>query len=313
MTRSARLQQTVRAALALLMMGLACSIACADSPCPGTLTADIPAHSNTMPSGSAFARSIASKVREQRDAVSTSAILRGDMPPFLRRLQAVTLHAYTDDGEPLAAIVCVMPDYLAVGSDSDFLRIPLAFAPALTIAQRFGFVLPTPRMVDAICRESAAHLRPQPLRASDAMRSTAYFTRHDADIDRQIKMRGIPFGVLIAGHKKDVVLSNRLDRHPGRIAIYGWHEPNGEPIQPLSTRHGAAYVDYSHGIRLVSDAMLLNGRTTSVHRVLSDRRLAVVLSDEGVVGSLARFIPARSASFARLQQALLGASAGLEQ
>ncbi len=63
-----------------------------------------------------------------------------------------------------------------------------------------------------------------------------------------------------AGHKKDVVITNRLTREQGRIAIYGWHQPTGIPIQPLSTVHGAGYADYSHGIRLVSDVVLIDGK-----------------------------------------------------
>jgi hypothetical protein len=179
---------------------------------------------------------------------------------------------------------------------------------AAEVASQLGFVLPTPRMVDAIYRHSERHLRPQPLRAGPDMRSTAYFTHHNADILAQAQRLGIAPGVLLAGHKKDVVLSNRMDSHPGRIAIYGWHEPNGEPIQPLSTAHGIEYVDYSHGIRLISDVMLLNGKVTSVHEVLSDAQRAVVLSDEGPVPSLARYIPQRPHKLAGMRNAMVAMS-----
>ena len=55
--------------------------------------------------------------------------------------------------------------------------------------------------------------------------------------------------------------------NPGKIAIYGWHRLNGAPIQPLSTVHGACYADYSHGIRLVSETVLVDGKTRFVHHV----------------------------------------------
>ncbi len=271
--------------------------------CPRALSDDIPSRPVQATSGAGFARGIAHLVRGERDAKTASAILRGEIPDFLRQLQPVELHAYSSDGRPLKATVCVMPDYLAVGSDTDFLRMPMGLKAAAEVATRLGFVLPTPRMVDAIYRESARHLRPQPLKAGPAMRSTAYFRRHDADIVAQLRRFGIAPGVLLAGHKKDVVLSNRLDSHPGRIAIYGWHVANGEPIQPLSTAHGIEYVDYSHGIRLVSDVMLLNGKVTSVHKVLANARLAAVLSDEGPVASLARYIPERRRHVAGVESA----------
>ena len=273
--------------------------------CPAVLSADIPSRAANMPSGSNFARSIANMVRNERDAQTARAVLRGDIPDFLRRLKPIELHAYASDGRVLKATLCVMPDYLAVGSDRDFLRMPMGFEAAAEIATRLGFVLPTPRMVDAIYRQSERHLRPQPLSAGPDMRSTAYFTRHNAGILAQARRLGLAPGLLLAGHKKDVVLSNRLDSHPGRIAIYGWHQANGEPIQPLSTAHGLEYVDYSHGIRLVADVMLLNGKPTSVHKVLADAQLSAVLSDEGPVASLARYIPERNDRVAKMQTAMV--------
>ena len=79
------------------------------------------------------------------------------------------------------------------------------------------------------------------------------------------------------------MLTNRLTRQPDRLAIYGWHRPTGIPIQPLSTVHGARYADYSHGIRLVSDTMLIDGEPHSVYAVLEDPRLAPLVSDEGPI------------------------------
>lgn len=288
----------------LLIVAPASSVA---ADCPPMLTAELPARGATMPGGSAFAREVATLTRGARDAITTREVLRGNVPSFLRRLRAVELHAYTPDGRPLNAVLCVMPDYLAIGSDTDYLRMPMGLAAATRIAARLGFVLPTPRMVDAIYHAADIQLRPQPLRAGPDMRSTAYIRRHDAEIARQARRLGVAPGLLLAGHKKDLVLSNRMDSHPGRLAIYGWQESNGEPIQPLSTAHGVEYVDYSHGIRLVSDVMLLNGRVTSVHQVLGNPRLAAVLSAEGPVPGLARHIPEQRRQLARLQVTMAGA------
>jgi hypothetical protein len=55
---------------------------------------------------------------------------------------------------------------------------------------------------------------------------------------------------------------------------------NGAPIQPLSTVPGACYADYSHGIRLVSETMLVDGKARSVYDVLQEPGLSKVLSDE---------------------------------
>lgn len=67
---------------------------------------------------------------------------------------------------------------------------------------------------------------------------------------------------MIAGIKKDVVISGRIlrDPKPNRMASYGWQKPGGRPIQPLYTGHVNWYVDYSHGIRLVHRRINVNGR-----------------------------------------------------
>jgi hypothetical protein len=90
-------------------------------------------------------------------------------------------------------------------------------------------------------------------------------------------------GALVGGIKKDVVITPLLASNPGKVAIYGWHQLNGVPIQPLYLGHGDFYVDYSHGIRLVRQDMLVDGAATTVADVLAHAQWHVLLSDEGVV------------------------------
>ena len=122
---------------------------------------------------------------------------------------------------------------------------------AESVASHFGFILPTKKIVDAIYAQSTYHLSPQPMTAGPQMRSMEYYRTHNQMIQDQLHARGIPLGDLISGHKKDVVVTNRFANNEGKIAIYGWHRALGDPIQPLSTVHGAFYADYSHGIRLI--------------------------------------------------------------
>jgi hypothetical protein len=188
---------------------------------------------------------------------------------------------HLDRGKTLRAIIFVMPDYLAIGSDRDFLRIPMNLYTATAIVARFGFVLPTRKIVDAIYKQPSYHFKPQPLPAGPQMRSTEYYRIHNEMIDEQSQVRSIPIGEPVSGDKKDVVITNLLAGKPDRIAIYGWHRSTGDPIQPLSIWHGARYADYSHGIRLVSDVAILNGELQSIYTILQDSSLAKVLSDEG--------------------------------
>lgn len=257
------------------------------------LTRGIPARSLEDLTGSQFVRSVSNMTAPEREQAILAEISKGNLPEFLRKLVPVELRCDSGTAKNLTATIFVTPDYLAVGSDSDFLRIPMNLHTAAAIATRFGFVLPTRKMVDAIYLQSRYHLAPQPLPAGPQMRSTAYYWNHNELIKDQVHAIGAGLGELISGDKKDVVVSNRLAMHLGRIAIYGWHRGVGEPIQPLSTVHGANYADYSHGIRLISEWALINGKLESVRDILRDPSTAGILSDEGPIEMNSRLLAAQ--------------------
>jgi hypothetical protein len=224
---------------------------------------------------------VAHAERDEREQRILSQLLDGNLPDFLRTLVPIVLRHKTPSGSTVTVTIFAMPEYLAIGPESDFLRIPMNLYTARGVADRFQCVLPTRKMVDAIYDQSPHHFTPQPLPAGPQMRSTEYYRIHNAMIDRQSQARRIPLGGLVSGHKKDVVLTNLLAARPSQIAIYGWHRASGAPIQPLSTVHGAHYVDYSHGIRLISQTALVNGERRSIYDILQDPSLAHALSDEG--------------------------------
>lgn len=249
----------------------------------GTLSGNIPSRQGQALTGSQFAESIARMDRQQREAAIRDEILKGNLPSFLRRLVPVELRGQEAGGRILAATIFVTPDYLAIGSDQDFLRMPMNLYTAASVAGELGFVLPTRKMVDAIYTQSKFHFAPQPLPPGPQMTSTMYYRQHNQSIEEQARSSSIPAGALVSGHKKDVVITNRLAGRPGQIAIYGWQREEGKPIQPLSTVHGAAYADYSHGIRLVSQVVLFEGKLRSIRELLQDPVLSRILSDEGPI------------------------------
>ncbi|MFB9150840.1 hypothetical protein [Roseovarius ramblicola] len=253
------------------------------SRCPRRLTAAMPGRARGAAGAHAIMARLSGIEGVTRDAYVTREILSGNMPGFLRDLRPVSLRGRAADGRRVTITLCVTPDYLAVGSDRDYTRIPLGLRAATRIGGAFGMVLPTPRMVDLIHRAADVRIAPRPMPAGPKMRSTDYLTRHNATVAAQISAAGASQGALISGHKKDVVLTNRLAERPGRVAIYGWHRANGEPIQPLSTVHGAGYADYSHGVRLVSRTAYLDGRPADLRDLLASPRYAALLSEEGPV------------------------------
>lgn len=258
--------------------------------CGTELAAAIPPRSSSALGGSEFASTIAGLDGEVREAAILREVTVGNVPPFQRQLVPVKLDASAPGGAASSAVICVMPDYLAIGSDEDYFLVPMRLGTALSIARRFGFLLPTRRMVDAIYAQSPLHLQPQPLPAGDTMRSTAYYAQHNQLVREQRAGSGVPLGTLTAGDKKDLVLSNRLWAMPDRVAIYGWHLPAGRPIQPLSTVHGWHYADYSHGVRLVSSTVYVDGSALRIEDLLSQARYATLLSDEGPIPDVARLI-----------------------
>jgi hypothetical protein len=140
-------------------------------------------------------------------------------------------------------------------------------------------VLPTRELVDAIFLASRVRLEPRPL--TEARETPATFAQHNSIIEEQ--RSGKPLGLLVAGIKKDVVLTNRLSEKPNRVAIYGWHKADGMPIQPLTIVHKETYVDYSHGIRLLKRSALVDGKPRDIRDLLRDPGLSDALSDEGPI------------------------------
>ena len=251
--------------------------------CESNLTRAIPRRSRRSGDGAAVIGQLASVSGSARDGTVIQEVLSGNIPDFLRTLVPVTFTGDGPNGQQTRVTICVMPDYLAVGSDRDYVRVPLGLPAATRVAERFNMVLPTTRMVDAIYAQASVRLSPSPMEPGSQMASTGYFLRHNATVEGQRARSGGRLGQLVSGHKKDLVLTNRLDRNPGRVAIYGWHRRSGSPIQPLSTVHGAQYADYSHGIRLISRRAYVNGQAVDLRDLLADSRLAGLVSAEGTI------------------------------
>jgi hypothetical protein len=262
------------------------------APCNPAQLGQIPDRPTAAVPAAGFVQRVAEMDEARREEVIRAELLSGNLPRFLRRLTPVTLIGHEADGRPVKVMLCVLPDYLALGSDQDFLHIPMGLETALVVASRFGFVLPTARMVDAIYQQAAVKLPPQPLPPGEWMRTTGYYLVHERRLQRQLQERAAAPGTLVAGHKKDLVVTERLRRNPGRVAIYGWHRSEGHPIQPLSTVHGARYADYSHGVRLVSRVAYVDGKARPLARLLEDPQFAPLLNDEGPIPDLDRLVAA---------------------
>jgi hypothetical protein len=227
--------------------------------------------------GSEFYKIAAAYAWKQRDSLAVAAISKGNIPSFLKQFKAVHV-SITDSvtGKQTRATYFVSPDYLSVGSDGDWARINITPMAAQLIADSLDCFLPTRKMVNDIYSAADLKLEPVPLYAFRD--STPTMWHHHLIIEGQRKQRE----GLIAGIKKDVVLSGRVprDQRPDRVAIYGWHRLNGVPIQPLYTGHIKWWVDYSQGIRLVARSIRVDGRWMDYVEVLKHPVYRKLICDE---------------------------------
>ena len=148
---------------------------------------------------------------------------------------------------------------------------------AQRVADAFGCQLPTRKVANEVARAATVKLMPLPLTID--REAPATFAKHNALIEAQ--RAGEPLGKLVSGVKKDVVVTNKLTERPHRVAIFGWHYPDGTPIQPLTNVHVDWYVDYSHGVRLMKRRVLVDGKPKDARFVLHADDTAGLLSDEG--------------------------------
>ncbi|MFW7377331.1 MAG: hypothetical protein ACOH5I_00820 [Oligoflexus sp.] len=241
----------------------------------------IPERQSHAPSGSEFAKTLQNLDPYTRETFIMRELRRGNMPSHLRDMVPVKVSANLKNRGYTEGMIWVTPDYLAIGDDADYIRFPMNPITAQRIADHFGCVLPTRKLVDVIYKQAHVKLAPQPMPPDNDMVRTHRFIEHNQKILAQLPQ--IKKGSLIAGHKKDIVLTNRIVQRKQTVAIYGWHDSKGQAIQPLSTIHKNYYADYSHGVRLIAGMMLIDGKEYPVAEVLQDRELAPLLSDEGAL------------------------------
>ncbi len=166
--------------------------------------------------GSSFYSTVASWKWRQRDSLATGQILSGNIPKFLKKFTRINTSIEVN-GKSVHAYYYVLPDYLSIGSDEDWARVPLTPMFAQIIADSFYCFLSTRKIADDIYKQAKVKLDPMPMFAFRD--SSLTFLHHHLIIEGQRKGRG----GLIAGIKKDVVLSDKVtrDKKVDRVAIYG--------------------------------------------------------------------------------------------
>ena len=225
--------------------------------------------------GAEFMQSLIPMTLADREAAIYREAVSGNIPQAFRQLARIETTRQDANGINQTIVLEVMPDFLAIGSDDDFYRIPLLPMTAQRIADAFGAILPTTIVSDLAWQYAEIRLNPWLLTHPPGpdMTTVPIFIDHNRRIEALRIPYGKPLSALIAGHKKDIIITNQMYTHAAgmsRVWIYGWHQLNGVPIQNTNGSHSLDYTDYSHGVRLINQQMMINGETRNVRDVLRD-------------------------------------------
>lgn len=223
--------------------------------------------------------------RLYREDKILNAFREGHVPSYMRTFEPIHLSFVDKIGTVHSLTIFTFPDYLTLGTDEDKLIVPMWPLTAQKLADDWGCVLPTTKLVTLFWNVAPGKIPPQPWGPpyDHSMMSTERFVAHNTRVFNTMSKLKIDHGKIVAGHKKDVVITNKLVAKPKQVAIFGWHRSSGKPIQPLYLGHENTYSDYSHGIRLTSRECVLDGATDDLARIMQDPELHVVVSSEGLM------------------------------
>ena len=241
---------------------------------PANLWSYIPDRPDGSLNGTEFGQSILHlPATQERDNAIIAQCAIGNIPTWMRRFKEITV---TSRGNTITYFIA--PDALCIGNDIDFLRVSLNGHSARQVVDNFGCMLPTKLMSDQIWKASDLRMYPIGMGASTHMTNTQTLIDHNNIIERQ--RAGRSFNI-IAGIKKDIIFYSPLLTYRNNICIYGWHYPNGVPIQQAQyIAHHVFYQDYSHSVRLVSRGAILNGKNIDLMDVLNNSQYSYLINDE---------------------------------
>ncbi|MCW3075479.1 MAG: hypothetical protein JWO32_88 [Bacteroidetes bacterium] len=244
---------------------------------------NVPPRQPGMLTGSQYTAQIVSLSLTARETSIYNEVISGNIPDFSRTLTPVTSTALIA-GQTQSLTYYVLPDYLAIGSNADYFLCPMSPMLATKIGDSIGCTLPTRKMVNDIYAQATLTMNPLTIPASGTMTTVQAFAQHNGMVKTQRNGFIPPYslGTLVAGDKKDIIISNLIYNTPNRVIIYGWHTSVGNPIQPMTNVHADTYMDYSHGIRLIQNSVVYNGTPTTIKSILTGTLNALV-SDEGAI------------------------------
>lgn len=232
-------------------------------------------------------------------------IAKGNLPSFCRPENMKTLTMEGRDGTQVQFKAGL--DYLAIGSDDDYVRIPITPILAQNLSEKYGWGLPTRAMAHSIHDLADIKLVGIGLVNNEEdelkMQGIGFMQRHNKDINKQLGAKGLERlrsgKALVAGHKKDVIISRYVIDHPnGAMDYSGLYTDGKNPVQD-NPAHEWTYRDYSHGFRPIGGDVVIaypDGSTQSMkyYDAIKNPQIAKILN--GAEGAFNAYQAYRSPS-----------------
>ena len=139
---------------------------------------DLPPRPAEALSGSELAELVWDYNLTDRENEIYAQILIGNVPNFQRNLVPVTFNQ-TLNSVDYEITYYVIPDYLAVGADTNYFLMPMTPILAQKICNQLNFTLPTRKMVNQIWSNATVKLSPSPIPPSPAMTTIPVMWQHN--------------------------------------------------------------------------------------------------------------------------------------
>jgi hypothetical protein len=206
-----------------------------------------------------------------REEAIYEQITKGNIPDFMREPQYVHVTFKGDDGQVHVASYRVMPDYLAIGTNDDYVLVPMSGRTAQRICDTMGFTLPTAQMVDQIygtAQKTGTAITGEPRHyykaqlpstsGADMQHLQDFRTANGLDTMTDTQKKGLQMSTwayaehdlaikdgrpgqssLVAGHKKDIIAAEHGPGREGKLAIYGLYDSKGVPMNAVEAQDGS--------------------------------------------------------------------------
>ena len=255
---------------------------------------------------------------EDREVAFLEQFKNGNVPDFCRKFCSIQLH---DAKNKHTATLEVMSDYLAIGSNEDFVRVPLSGLTMQKVADLWGCRIPTQPVADACYHQADKKVAghnvdfqgpPGPggspkyggmWQASnwavqlmdditqgrlvcDSKTPRPPLTQGRCDMNFGLNHHGqctvpVPHPLTLHAGHRKEVIIHPDDLSV-HLAFYGFFTAQGKALQGAGEcRHGPAFADCSHGNRMVAPTILVDGKTMDYQAVLADKELCGVITPGG--------------------------------